>query len=189
MSPILPRQAFLLLLLIPGLGLAQDQIEWSDTVTLRPSDFRATSPNTGIMQTIRGHITVGYQMAGYETMFSKNYNKNVSCFFQRSASWLDSGVYTSELIRYANTIFDLDEWMARELRKRFRENRSKMAKGQADVIYTQLQKEFAELEALYSKETDFGKKAIEQAEWERKITASLLMLKDYCKTCKPPKGK
>ncbi len=183
------RLTFLMVALGPVFGLAQDQIEWSDTVTLRPIDFRASSPNTGIMQTIRGHITVGYQMAGYETMFSKNYNKNVSCFFQRSASWLDSGVYTSELIRYANTIFDLDEWMARELRKRFRENRSKMMKGQAEVIYTQLQKEFAELESLYSKETDFGKEPIKQAEWERKIADSLLMLKDYGKTCKPPKGK
>lgn len=177
------------LFLFPLLVLGQDKLEWSDTTELAVIDFQAVAPNTGTLQTVQGHIVIEYQFANYELMASRNFNKNVGCYFYRKASWLDSGALVPQLLRYANTQFDLNEWLARELRKRFRENRSLLLKGQQGIIYDQVTNEFATIQSDYSKETDHGRIESMQALWEKKIEDALTHLQDYCRTCKPSKAK
>jgi hypothetical protein len=167
----------------------QNKLEWTDNYKLNIEDFQANAPNTGSMQTVQGHTTIQYQFANYELIASKNFNKNVTCYFYRTASWIDKGENTQILLRYAQTTFDLNEWMARELRKRFRENKGQLLNGKQNEIYEQLAKEFADIQSQYSKDTDFGTVDVNQAEWENKVKENLNLLSDFCKACKPTKKK
>ncbi len=167
----------------------QNKIEWSESYRLTVDDFLANAPNTGTIQTVQGHISIEYQFMNYELMGSKNFNKNVTCYFYKTASWIDKGENTNKLLRYAQTIFDMNEWMARELRKRFRENKGQLFAGKQNEIYEQLTKEFADIQSRYSKETDYGAIEEKQIEWENKIKNELVLLSDFCKTCKPVKKK
>lgn len=170
-------------------SLEETKIEWSEDSRLTIEDFQAEAPNTGTMQTVQGHTTIEYQFNNYELMGSRNFNKNVTCYFYRTASWIDSGENSHRLLRYAQTIFDMNEWQARELRKRFRENRSQVLAGKQRELYEQLTTEFAGIQSQYSKETDFGTIEAKQVEWEDRIKNSLGDLADYCKLCKPAKKK
>ena len=167
----------------------QTKFEWNSTDTLKVDDFQAQAPNTGTLQTVQGHITIEYHLMNYEILATKNFNKNVTCYFYKSASWIDTGDRTEQLLRYAQTIFDLNEWMARELRKRFRENKKQLLSGKQNIIYDQLTKEFAEIQSSYSKESNYGTIEDAQVEWESKIDDNLNELADFCKTCKPKKKK
>jgi len=170
-------------------SLEETKIEWSENSKLTIEDFQSKAPNTGTMQTVQGHTTIEYQFNNYELMASRNFNKDVTCYFYRSASWIDSGQDTDRLLRYAQTIFDMNEWQARELRKRFRENRSQVLAGKQSELYEQLTTEFAGIQSQYSKDTDFGRIEEKQVEWENKIKNSLVDLADYCKLCKPVRKK
>jgi hypothetical protein len=167
----------------------QDKIEWKEGYKLKVEDFKANAPNTGVIQTIQGHTTVEYQLMNYDIMFSNNFNKNVTCYFYPYASWIDIGESTDRLLKYAQNTFDIYEWMARELRKRFKENKSQLVAGKHNEIYSQLIKEFAEIQSQYEKETNHGTIEEKQDEWTIKIKEKLDSLADYCKSCKPKKGK
>lgn len=167
----------------------QNKLEWTENYRLTLDDFQATAPNAGTIQTVQGHTTIEYQFKNYELMGSKNFNKNVTCYFFRTASWIDKGEKTDKLLRYAQTVFDMHEWMARELRKRFRENKKQLLAGKQNEIYEQLATEFADIQSRYSKETDYGAIESKQVEWAARIKNELTMLADYCKTCKPAKKK
>lgn len=183
-------QVFLIIFIaVQSVAMAQSKIEWTENYRLTLADFLANAPNTGTVQTVQGHTTIEYQFSNYELLGSRNFNKNVTCYFLRTAWWIDKGERTDKLLQYAQTIFDLREWMARELRKRFRENKKQLLAGKQNEIYEELASKFAELESTYSKETHYGTVDSNQSEWEERIMAELAMLADYCKTCKPAKKK
>ncbi len=168
---------------------AQNKLEWQHNYKLTIEDFQAPAPNTGSIQTVYAHVGIEYQFANYELIGSRNFNGNVSNYFFRNASWLDEGERTNTLLRYAQSIFDIHEWMSRELRKRFLENRKMMASGRQNEIYEGLVAEFSEIQSRYSKETNYAEDAEMQQEWELMIKAKLDDLSAYCKVCKPPKRK
>jgi hypothetical protein len=168
---------------------SQDKLEWTEGYVLKVENFKANAPNTGTIQTVQGHTTIEYQIMNYDMMFSNNFNKNVTCYFYPNASWIDSGESTDQLLKYAQNVFDIYEWMARELRKRFRENKSQLIAGKHNEIYNQVTKEFAEIQSQFEKETNHGTNEDKQNEWITKINAKIDSLSDYCKTCKPKKSK
>ena len=169
------------------MATAQSKLEWTENYKLTLDDFQASAPNASAMQTVQGHTTVEYQFNNYEIIGSRHFNKNVTCYFFRTASWIDKGEKTEQLLRYAQAIFDMNEWMTRELRKRFRENKKQLLAGKQNEIYEQLATEFANIQSRYSKETEHGTIDSKQSEWEARIKNELAMLSDYCKTCKPAK--
>lgn len=169
-------------------ALAQ-RIDWSEDYSLQPSDFKATAPNTGSAQTIMPHCVIEYSLMNYELIFSKNFNKNVSCYFLSTSSWLDSGNSTNKLLSFAQVIFDINELAARKIRKRFLENKKKLNLEYNHQIYTEVMQEITGIESLYAKETNFGNNEEEQKKWEQKIDYMLAEYESYCKTCKAPKKK
>jgi hypothetical protein len=180
---------FISLALVFVNSFGQSKIEWSDTLKLKVEDFQATAPNTGTRQTVYANTSIEYKYMNFELLFSSNFNKNVTCYFYRAASWFDKGKSTDKLLRYAQTVFDLHEWETRELRKKFRENKSEFLAGKSNEIYEKLDKEFAEIQSKYSKETDFGSIEEKQVEWGNRIKNKLAELADYCKNCIPVKKK
>jgi hypothetical protein len=174
---------------VQSAATAQDKLEWTDNYKLTLDDFLANPPSTGTIQTVQGHTFIEYKFSNYELLGSKNFNKNVTCYFLKTASWIDKGENTGKLLGYAQAVFDMNEWMARELRKRFRENKKLLLAGKQNEIYEKLAAEFANIQSRYSKETEYGSIQSTQMEWETKIEDELTKLADYCKTCKPARRK
>lgn len=114
---LIMRTVVFLVILTAGQSTAkaQSKIEWAESYKLTVDDFLANAPNTGTIQTVQGHTTKEYRFSNYELLGSKNFNKNVTCYFFRTASWIDRGEKTDALLRYAQTLFDLNEWLARAL--------------------------------------------------------------------------
>ena len=81
------------------------------------------------------------------------------------------------------TLFDIDEWMARELRKRFNENREQVLLGDHKKILNEVQSEFVRIREQYDGETEYGSNLVGQMKWESKIIERLTSLSDFCKTC------
>lgn len=174
-----------LILLFSTLSIfGQSKIEWSENYSLQADDFMASAPNTGTMQSVYGYTTIEYQLLNYQVLFSKNFNDNVISYFHRSASWLDKGENANQLLRYSQILFDMSEWMARELRKRFRENRKMLLSGKQNEIYDQVIKEFAEIQSQFARETSHGQDLEKLSEWQTKVRNELDKLRNYCKTCK-----
>ncbi|MFY8036818.1 MAG: hypothetical protein ACOVMQ_06605, partial [Cyclobacteriaceae bacterium] len=82
-------------------------------------------------------------------------------------------------------LFDLNEWKARELRKRLNENRKKVLAGEYEEIKKQVEAEFQKIHQDYDNETDSGDNIVGQLRWESRIEEQLSILSDYCKTCGP----
>ncbi len=161
-------------------------IEWSENYNLKKEDFQATAPNIGEEQTIYVGSMISYEFSGYKALFS-NLNSVVSCIFLPKSSWLDEGTLSQELLRYAQSIWNLNEIAARKLRKAFNENKAKLNATKAKALFDQVSAENTELQSLYSKETDFGKNTEKQKEWKEKIKSILMEYSDFCKTCSSKK--
>ena len=108
--------------------VGQNKIEWSSDYKLAKEDYKAEAPNSGKQQTVLGSFFVGFQVANYTLMTTKNLNKAVSCYFQKDASYIDKGdsVSTAELLRYQQLIFNTYEINARYLRQKFFEERKRL---------------------------------------------------------------
>ena len=175
--------------IISQLSLAQSRIDWSDDYQLQPDDYLAPAPNSGSMQTVLGNFVVGFQMSTYEMMGSRNLNQRVSCYFVKDASYLDEGdsVSTSELLRYQQLQFNVYELCARNLRQKFIEERKRLLREGASVLYEEASAEQSRLFAQIEKETLHGSKMDEVLIWDSIVDQKLDSLSMYCKACKPKK--
>jgi len=177
----------LLLLLIPIFCQAQtDQIEWSESYTLKKEDFKATAPNTGDVQSIYPYCGVGYRALNFQLLFS-NLNPVVSNSFYPDASWIDEGNDTEVLLRYAQTSWDINELAARKLRQKMHENRKRLGMATIERYLQQIVAHNTKIMSQYSKESKFARDSIMQQKWEQKVDSLLLVYAAYCQDCKKPK--
>ena len=77
----------------------------------------------------------------------------------------------------------MDEWMARELRKRLNDNREQVLLTGHEKILNEVRSEFVIIREQYNGETEYGSNPIGQMKWESKIMERLSSLSAYCKTC------
>jgi len=172
-------------------GFAQNRIEWSNKYRLSKDDFQGVAPNTGSFQAASGSFYVEYKIGGLNLITSRNLNKNVTCYFQKDASYIDDGdeASTQKIIRYQQLLFDLYELQARNLRKKFFEERKTvLTKGPAQ-LREEVDSEHAKLISKVESETNQGSESQKTKEWEEWVKNELEVLADFCKTCKPKKKK
>jgi hypothetical protein len=169
---------------------AQEQTEWQEDLTLTADHFLAESPQTQNMQTIRPAFAIQIApMLNYEIVFGKNFNDKVTCYLMGSASWLDEGEHSAQLLRYAKMAFDIYELSTRKLRKDMLENKSKLSPNKLNELHQKNFEEGAKMDAAMAKETNYGANNEALAVWEEKIKGYLVEYANYCKTCKPEKKK
>src|SRR5262249_33790850 len=102
----------------------------------------------------------------------KTFNRQVTNLFSPTNSWID---WTEKSrLRYAITLFDLNEWKARELRKRLNENKKLVLSGHYQTIEQSVSQEFQKLQQEYDNESDFGNNLIGQMNWETRINERLI---------------
>lgn len=185
------KYIFILLLLLPALSFAQNELEWSADYELKVEDYLAKAPNTGAMQTAMGSFYVEYEMGGINLITTRNLNKNVRCYFQKDASYFDKGEApgTIRLLRYQQLIFNLYELQARKLRQKFFEERGRLLTKGPATLYKEVAAEHAGILSDVESETFHGQSSEVITRWLNWTDEELAKLEDYCKTCKPTKKK
>ncbi|WP_163323551.1 hypothetical protein [Draconibacterium mangrovi] len=168
---------------------AQNIIEWSADYQLQKSDFQAKAPNSGQMQTASGSFSVEYETGGLNLVMNRNMNESVSCHFQKDASYIDDGTEeaTARLLRYEQLIFNLYEIQARNIRKKFFEERKTMLTKGPSELHLQAYAEHAKLLSRVESDTFNGTLDSEIDKWMKWSLEELDKLGDFCKTCNPKK--
>lgn len=184
------RRVILIITILTGITLhaaGQDTLEWSETRKLTVNDFKATPPDPSTGQSFILNFGIETNLKKEEIENLKTFNRQVTNLFVANNSWIDWS--DKSRLRYAITIFDLNEWMARELRKRLNENRKLVLAGEYQSIQEDVSKEFEKIRQDYDNETNYGNNAIRQMNWETRITERIHSLGDFCKTCEPGKDR
>ena len=163
--------------------IAQDRIEWDANKKLTVNDFKRTPPDPSTKQSLIAKKGIESNFNKDEVKNLKSFNGQITNYFYPNDSWI---LWTdASRLRYFQTCFDIDEWMARTLRKRCNDNRELILKGEYEKIRTAVESEFKAIREQYDAETEYGEDAVGQMNWERKISDQLLWYSDYCKTCEP----
>ncbi len=162
---------------------AQERLEWNAKRKLTTNDFKGTKSDQQDMQTLKVSFGIQTNLKIEEIKNLDTFNGQVTNFFLPNESWVDWR--EGSRLRYAITLFDLNEWKARELRKRLNENRKKVLAGEYEEIKKQVEAEFQKIHQDYDNETDSGDNIVGQLRWESRIEEQLSILSDYCKTCGP----
>lgn len=185
------KNIYIFLLLLPYSVLAQNELHWSEDYNLTVSDYEAQAPNNGNLQTVSGTFYVAYEMGGINLITTRNLNKNVSCYFQKNASYIDKGdkADTKLMLRYQQLIFNLYEIQARNLRRKFFDERTRLLTKGPGVLHQEALAEHKKLLAKVESETNDGHRSEVITEWLIWTKGELEKLSDFCKTCKPRKKK
>ena len=163
----------------------QDKLEWMEARKLTINDFKGTPPDPLKGQSLIVNFGLETNLKTGEVENLTTFNKQVTNLFSPDNSWID---WTDQSrLRYAITLFDLNEWMARELRKRLKENRKRVLAGQQQSIQDEVTKEFEKIRQDYDNDSNYGNYAIGQLNWETRINERIHALGEYCKTCEPKK--
>ena len=184
------RRLIFLITILTSLTLSaagQGRLEWSQTRKLTVNDFKGTPPNPSTGQSLIANFGLEINLKKEEIENLKTFNRQVTNLFSPNNSWIDWTDKTR--LRYAITLFDLNEWMTRELRKRFNENRKIVLAGQYQSIQEKVRKEFEKIRQDYDNDSNYGNNAIGQINWETRISERIHSLGDYCKTCEPGKSR
>ncbi len=160
---------------------AQEKIEWSASNKITLNDFKGSAPDPSTKQSLIARTGVESRLTGPDIKTMKNFNKQITTYFFPADSWILQS--DKSRLTYFLTLFDLNEWMARELRKQCKENRKQVIAGQFDIIYFKVNNEFAGIREQYDQETDYGSNKATQQQWETKIHERLSSLSDFCKLC------
>jgi len=162
---------------------AQGRLEWSENARLTVNDFKGPAPDPSSRQSLVLGIGVEINLNVNEVKELPTFNDRLSNMFLPDKSWIDWR--DESRLRYAITLFDLNEWMTREMRKQFMENRKQVLAGQQESIAQGVRLEFARTRQEYDNESSYGNNAEGQLRWEMRIKERLAALGEYCKACKP----
>lgn len=157
--------------------VAQKEFEWTPSYKLHETDFLGT-PVDSLKIDVYPDISISYHLNTLH-IFHRNFNKSIYSVFSPENSFLRTRDTTS--IRFAQTIFDLSEVMARELRKNFLEQGRAVFSDKALANYEALHKKYCNLREQYALESANGSNTSEQVRWENWINMRLIELSDYSK--------
>lgn len=175
-------------LLVSCICFAQNQIEWSADYLLKAEDFQGNVPGPLQAESIYASFYVQYEMKGVSVVTTRNLNKNVVALFQKDESFIGSNVTANERqLLYQQLIFNIYELQARNLRKKFFTQRTRLlTKGPAD-LHQEALAEHKELLSEVESDTYNGQSSEEIDKWMEWTLQELEKLNDFCKEGKPNK--
>ncbi|GLU54585.1 hypothetical protein [Dyadobacter frigoris] len=186
---------FVFAYLLPiSFAISQNVIDWNPKYELQDSDFQASRHESGGNISVYAACTVGfgYQMNGYQFMFTKNFNSKVNTTFTRNASYIIAAdtISRDKLLKFARAEFDLSELYARKFRQLMFEKKNAFSDPNFyQKLYEQIHVELAARNSQLSLDTNAGLADIRLKEQHEKILAEIDALADFCKECKPKKKK
>lgn len=172
-----------LILFVSGSAFSQkkddNRMYWSDRQKLIVDDFGIKTKNLESGAT-SAEFSIDYDVSRFNFL-SKNFNKNVRNYMVKSTSQIDTTGNVQQYLLYQQTLFDLSEVYARELRKALKENKKLLISGTkvADELNWKVMSEFLDRRSKYTQETNSASDPVKQKEWEDQIAYELGELKDY----------
>jgi len=191
-------KTFLIALSILFLGLevfAQETIEWSPEYQLKLADFqskRSKIDGDVIFIQSASKMDFSFAMSNYEFMLTKNFNSKVSCTFSpKSAVLIAPDEDTAQkMVKFAQYQFDLNELYARKFRKMLFENKGAFSSiNYINPLFETIQNELSERHSEASEVTNLGLDGDLLLPLHLEVLDEIEALRDFCKTCKPPKIK
>jgi hypothetical protein len=159
------------------LCLAQDKntLNWPDgKLTWEDYQAKPDSPNSFL-----SYIDFAYDadMQGN----GKVLDVKVSCFFNRSKSYMGDAIKNNELLEREQLHFDITEKYARLFRKELQDQKweSKTCRKDFDRLYKKLANENKAEQKLCDLETKKGKHPEKTAEWKSKVAKEIKKLDKY----------
>ncbi|MEO6687199.1 MAG: hypothetical protein ABIN24_14610 [Dyadobacter sp.] len=173
---------------------SQNVIDWNPEYQLQDSDFQASRHIGGGNISVYAACSVGfgYQMNGYQFMFTKNFNSKVNTTFTKNASYIIAAdtITRNKLLNFARAEFDLSELFARKFRQLMFETKNALSDPNFyQKLYEQIQTEMVARNSQLSLDTNAGLADIRLKEQHEKIRAEIDSLAEFCKECKPKKKK
>ncbi|MCH7401492.1 hypothetical protein ACFOUP_13670 [Belliella kenyensis] len=173
---------------------AQNEFDWDASRALSLQDFQSKRSSVeGDKVFIHPTINLGFdiKMSNYEFMFTKNFNDKVTCKFNPKSSILisENEQQAKALIKFTQYQFDLHELHARKLRKRMLEGKGVFSDiSFIQPLFQKTQEELAEEIGEVTEQTNIGLNEELLLSYHLKVLDEIETLKDFCKTCKPPKA-
>lgn len=185
------RLILFVLVLVANFSSAQNFMEWSADQPLRVQDFEALTPKSENMQSATGSFSVSYEFGGLSLITTRNLNSFVHCNFQKDASYFDQAddAATERMLAYQQLIFNMYELEARNLRKRFFEEHTRLLTKGPGEIYQEVAAEHARQITKVETETFYGSNLEEIQRWNSWVLEEIEKLSDFCLDCKPSKKK
>lgn len=163
--------------------IAQTKLEWSEKKRLTTSDFKGPAPDPAKNQNLIVRTGFENKVSVSDLAGREHFNDAISNVFFPDDSWINWS--DPSRLRYFLTCFDIDEWKARELRKRYYHNKKELTKESIAKIYSEVQLEFNLIHEQYNTDTNYGEHAQGQMNWEMRVSDKILALSDFCKSCQP----
>ena len=166
-----------------GKPLPADYLQWHASKKLQVADFQLKIRRGNNLK--QSFANFGLQMDGrVADLLGKRANQLVQNVFYRAGSYLDS---TSQLgldlqLRYLQTLWDIDEVAARQLRQHLRASAKRILfLGKPDVndLFREAYEGATKRQAQYADETNYGLYIDKQENWERTIAAELAALQAF----------
>lgn len=189
---------FLLFTLIFSFNVfGQSKILWNPGFELSFSDFQ--SPQSVIDPNLRSYaiqsgimLELGYQMTGYEMMFTKNFNSKIKATFnpKTAAIIAISSQMANDMVYYAIVEFDLAELYARKLRRELFINKKSFSDFSIFEMFYNKNYERMSIEATtLLNESNIGRNKDLLNAKHLEILNEIEQLSDFCYDCKPVKKK
>lgn len=174
--------------MLSGLCTAQDQIEWLADYHLKIEDFKGEPGSTDLTQALYGSFYVQYEMKGVSLITTRNLNKYVTALFEKGESFVvNSTNVTDRHLNYQQLIFNLYEIQARNLRKKFFTERSRLLTKGPSVLHQEALAEHKNLLSEVESDTFYGQSSDEIDKWMAWSLQELEKLHDFCKDGQPNK--
>jgi hypothetical protein len=181
----------LLLLSIPGVAqfgqpkkpLSSDYLQWSASRRLQANDFQLkVRPRNNLNGSV-GNFGLLMNGNNYD-LLSKRANGVVQNVLYRAGSYLDSSnqLNTSIQLRYLQTLWDINEVAARQLRQELRNSAKRIilvGKPNTNDLFQSAYEAASKRQIQYADETNYGLFVDKQENWERQLADELKALAPY----------
>lgn len=165
--------------LLEGQNLRTDELFWDKSRDLTSEDFDIITDDE--VNPIKSTVIISWELKGF-SVFSKNFNQNVTNKMIRSASVINPNIADiDELLYYQQINFDLAEIYARKMRKDLFIYRSKLWKGfeQATELLNTHLAEYSKVQILMERETNSGEVDDKVKYWKDLIQMELDKTQQY----------
>jgi len=148
---------------------------WNPKLKLSWADFKGKPFKTAwaAATTASG---ISYEFSALERDNGYELDYTVSAFFYPNKSWYQPHLCDEVILSHEQLHFDISELFARKMRQLLAETAfTKNAKAEVKAIYRRINKELAEFQEVYDRETNFSRNREQQLRWNKKIAEALVL--------------
>lgn len=150
-----------------------EAVLWEPGLKLTWPDFKARPDSRSKAAAITAS-GISYEFSTQETNGEFALEFTVNTYFYPLKSWYQPEECDAVILSHEQLHFDISELFARKFRKVLRENRfSRNVKAEVGALFRQVNRELADFQDVYDRETSFSRNREQQQIWNAKIALAL----------------